>query len=449
MKYLIIGILLLPIFFWAFQHKKWYLYLTFALYGILPDACAFEISTSLPLITVSRILIVILMIAVLSKKGRGISLSLPKTIVVYIISNIIISCVNLSYGIKEVNWIFILIFEQFLLVVLVYNLIDTGAEFYKCLDFMIAGCIVLAVIGVLQSIFDYDVATVLNWVTPRGVVKIENRMGMTRAYATFNALSYGCYCSFMSLLIWHRYEISKKHIYIVAFLINFLALLFTMSRSSLLSFGIIISVLILHKKKKFVMPFFRYIPLCLIGIIFILLIYPSILHALSETIKSIFNTLGLNFELSSEFGSNAFNGSYSRMRQWSVIIPMLMEGAFLFGYGYNGFENGLAHYYNFKLNQWHVAKELDVGFVAFLISSGLIGLISYIWLLIYIFITALKKERNHKSKSFYNITLYVIPMLFFLEFTSSFSVRHLEWLYFSLFFVYFKKIDRSSEYEFS
>ena len=70
MKYLIIGILLLPIFFWAFQHKKWYLYLTFALYGILPDACAFEISTSLPLITVSRILIVILMIAVLSKKGH-------------------------------------------------------------------------------------------------------------------------------------------------------------------------------------------------------------------------------------------------------------------------------------------------------------------------------------------------------------------------------------------
>ncbi len=439
MKYVLMAMLVLPILYKCKMQDKWYLYLTFAFYGILPDACAIELSSSLPLITVTRLLILLLFGATLIRKKWMISFRLPLIVAGYFAVNVLVSIVNLRYGKGELNYIFILLFEELLLFLLVFNLIDTREEFERCLDFMIMGAVLLSVTAVFQTVLHYDIATAFNWVASRSEVVIQDRMGMTRAYATFNALSYATYCAFMALIIWYRYEVTKKQVYIVAFLMNFLALLLTMSRSSLLALGVVLILLLCLRRQEVIRPFVPYIPLGLLGIAALIVVKPSVFAALAETLKSALNTLGTHYELDSNFGANATNGTYSRMRQWTSFIYMLRDGNWLFGYGYNGFALGRAHYYSEFKHAWHVARELDVGFVAFMIQGGLLGIGSYVVFLGESFLHSLR-YRTRKYFSFYNMTALAMIMIALLEFATSFAVRHLEWLFFALVFTYRLKI---------
>ncbi len=439
MKYIIMAMLILPIVYWACRENKWYLYLTFALYGILPDACAIELSSSLPLVTVTRLLILLLLAAVIVRRDLLIALHIPLVVAGYFGVNVIVSLVNLRYGKGELNYIFVLLFEELLLFILIYNLVDTREEFERCLDFMIMGAVVLSITAVFQSVLHYDIAEVLSFVETRSEVVIQDRMGMTRAFATFNALSYATYCAFMSLIIWYRYEVTKRQTYIVVFMLNFIALLLTMSRSSLLALGIVLVLLLCSRGRAFIRPFLPYIPVAVLGVAAIVVAKPSVISALVETLKSALNTLGANYELDSNFGANATNGTYSRMRQWTSFTYMLRDGNWFFGYGYNGFSLGRAHYYSEYLHAWHVATELDVGFVAFLIQGGILGLGSYVLFIGYVFVHSFI-NRSRSEFSFFNATVFAMILLALLEFATSFSVRHLEWLFFALFFTYMLKI---------
>ena len=47
-KWLLLLLLFMPVFYFTLRNKKWYLYLSCAFIGILPDEFAIELSASYP-----------------------------------------------------------------------------------------------------------------------------------------------------------------------------------------------------------------------------------------------------------------------------------------------------------------------------------------------------------------------------------------------------------------
>lgn len=443
-KGIIVLLLCFPFFCSAFKENKWYLYIFCFLFGILPDACAIEISAKLPLITICRLMIFFLLLILLSVKRFKLSISIMRSIYVYIFLNVIVSIINLKFGFGELNQLFIYVYEQFLLILLLYNIIESKDEFEKCIDYVIAGGLVLAVIGIIQFLFRFDLSTAFMWTDPRSLVHIEDRMGRMRACATFNALSYGCYAAFLSIIILYKYFKSYEKKYLFAFLINTLALLCTLSRSSILSFFIVIFVMLLATNGRMKKLVIKYLLPLLFIVLIVSLLYSPILESFKQVFLSILNSLGGSHELSEEFGTNANSGNSSRLRQWTSIITMLKDGNLLFGYGYNGFKNELVHYINLENGKWYIAKELDVGLVAFLVNGGIIGLVSYVWFLLNMWVLSRKNKHDKKEWTFDNIIPFLVISMLLLEFMSSFSVRHFEWLFIALICTWYSRKNNNS-----
>ncbi len=445
MKTILLCALFLPIIYCALKHKKWYLYLLFAFYAILPSAFAIEISESLPLLTGTRMLILLLLIFWIYNRHANSVTVIPKEMIFYLVANVAISIVNLHYGYGEFNRIFILVLEEFLIVILIKDLIANKEEFYRCIDFMIAGSIVLVIIGVLQTVFHYDIASVLNIVESSAESILTDRMGMLRAYATSNAISYGCYCAFMIPIILYMYERTKKERYLFALFANLLALICTMSRSSLLALAIVLLLMLLIRKKELIKPFIKYIPLALIAVIVVAYKMPSLVNSVVEVSKSILNVLGADFQLSEQFGLNADNASYSRMVQWSSLEYMIGDGTWLFGYGYNAYVRGMLHYFYKQFGHWTVATTLDVGFVRILGETGVVGLGIYFIFLVSIFSFVIRNIKSNKTLDFYTMSFYLLILYVILNIVSAFISVEAFWLYIGLFFAYRKLGDVSKE----
>ncbi|MBE5943310.1 MAG: oligosaccharide repeat unit polymerase [Lachnospiraceae bacterium] len=445
MKLAIVALLFLPIIIKALKQDKWYIYLVFAFYAILPDTFAIEISGSLPLITGSRMLILMLFAVWIYKKSSEMNAYIPAGLVVYIGISVALSLIHLDNGIGEINSLFIILFEQLLLTLLLVNLIDNKREFELCIDFMIYGCLAVAVMAVMQTVLSFDVTTSLDIVATRVNQEITDRMGMIRAGGTTNPISYGCYCAFMALVILYKFENTKKIKYMIFLLIDMLAFVCTMSRSSLLCFAIVIFAQLIIRNIKFIRPYLIYVPFVVVGIIVIFMASPGLRDSVSEMFKSVLNSLGIGrYELSSEFGLNADNAAYSRMVQWSAIEHMEMDGELLFGYGYNAISRGEVYYYFKQFGTWTRTSSVDVGFVRAATDYGLCGLILNIGLVLGVIFNSFIRKSREQKYDFYNLAIYAMMLYIVLNIASAFYATTVFWLFMSLFFVY-RKVRCSEE----
>lgn len=496
MKYLFVCILFAPIIWQAFRQKKWYLYLFVGLAAILPEQFAVEIHEKLPLLSATRVLILVLMAFWLYEKIRSRSFFLPASLLLFLGVNVIISCVNFSNGFDEFNRIFRYVFERVLVVIMVADLIKTREEFDRCVDFMIMGAMALAVIGIVQSVFDYDIASVLHLQETLASVSISQRMGMTRAYGTFNAISYGCYCAFMVMVIVYRLYKTGHIKYSAAFAVNFMALICTFTRSAWLCVAGILVLMLLVCRMKLIRRMLPSVGLVIALCVVLCVCQPKLFGALVETGKSSVNTLlavipdgivseivptteetsgeveappvsggdigaetppvsggnvgveippvsggDIGFELSEDFGLNGEDPTYSRVAQWTAVEYMAMEGKLLFGYGYNALPEGKLHYFYDRWSaQWKSATYLDVGLVALITESGLIGALAHMALLGYMLAVAIRRKKKLGSLDFYELTIYTIPLYLLLNILAAFLQATVVWLFIGLFYTY-KRLD--------
>lgn len=471
MKLFFLCALFAPIIYLAFRHKKWYLYLMFAFIAVLPEQFSIKLHASLPLLTGVRILILILLGGWLFEKWKVKKFYLPKSLILFFVVNLMVSLVNLRWGSQELKKIFLLIFERVLLVIIVADMIRDREEFHRCIDFSIMGCSALAVMGIMQTILNYDISSALYLVETITSIQLAPRMGLVRAFATYNAISYGCYCAIMSLLILYRLYHTRSIWHTVAFALNFIALICTFTRSAWLCLmGIAAPIFLLRPMKTLRclwLSFVLIIALCLSCS----LIQPKFGAALTETAKSTWNTViqalpddwfahsGTDtpdptgpvvptepvapdkptFELSENFGANANNPTYSRTAQWTAIEYMTQEGELLFGYGYNALPRGKIHFFfDIWAAKWQPTTFLDVGFVALLTESGLIGTLAYMALFAYMLIYAfVKKDPQRKlTPDFFWIVIFVIPLYMLLNYLASFPNASIVWIFIGLFFTY-------------
>ena len=436
MSIVIFLILLLPVIYKTVKVKNGYLYLFCVLYPILPDTFAIELSSKLPLLTGARILLLIMLVLSIWKYSDEIEVNAMLFYpFIFIVINIIISLINLQYGTGEINRIFQLVAEEFLVIILLKRMIPSKEDFYDCIDALIYGSIIMGVIGILQTTANIDVASVLNITADRVGGSIEDRMNMTRAYGTMNAISYGCYCTFMLPIILFRYEMTKKIKYIVSAVIVLGALLCSLTRSAMLVLGVVLLCMLVIRNKKFIKPYLKFLPLVLIGIVLVFIIYPKIWNIITEIAKSYLSSLGVKVDLSDEFGSNGTNAYYSRNVQWSAIYRMIQEHKGAFGYGYNAFSRGELYYKFRQFTDWTKATALDVGFVGIAADSGLVGLASYIALLGSIFVQAVRRVKR-ATYDFNFLTVFMVILCVVMNVGTSFANASLVWIYFALFYVY-------------
>lgn len=466
MKLILLCALLAPIVYLAVRQKKWYLYLLFAFVGILPEQFSVRLHESIPLLTVSRVLILVLFGFWLYDKWKTRQFRFPKSILLFLAVNVVISLVNLRYGTDDIKRIFLLIFERALLVIMLADMIRDREEFLRCIDFAIMGCAALAVIGILQTVFDYDISSVLHLTETFSSIQLSDRMGLTRAFGTLNAISFGCYCAFMGLLILYRLYNTKSIWHGIAFALTFTALVCTFTRSAWLCFAAIVFVMLLVLRTKLIRSLLPSAGITLALLVLLCCFQPRLFNAFVETGKSSINTiLGIipdqvvalflpdtpgegildtdgdnlpdipGFELDEDFGANASDPSYSRSAQWTAVQYMAQEGQLLFGYGYNALIRGKIHFYFDRwAAQWQPTTFLDVGLVALLTESGLIGAITHLGLLVYMAVQAFRKRRREEKFDYYRLVLFMLPLYLLLNYLAAFLNHSVLWLFIALFY---------------
>lgn len=497
MKYLLICLLFAPIVYLAFREKRWYLYLLIAFAAVLPEQLSISFHEKLPLLSAPRILILLVMAFWLWDKWKTRKFSFPVSLILYFGINLLISVINLHWGFDEIKRVFLLIFEQVLLVIMIADLIKTRAEFDRCLDFLIMGCTALAIASIMQTVLEYDILSVMHMRETLTSVKITDRMELVRAFGTYNAISYGCYCAFMAVVIVYRILKTKKIWLSAAFALNFMALICTLSRSAWICLGAIALLMILVYRLRLIRPMLLSAGLTIALCIVLCFIQPNLVNAFTESGKSVVNTLlgalpdsvvslfvpdesnqppttdptkitdspdstsstdptetteattppkkptKPGFQLDPNFGMNADDPSYSRMVQWSAVKYMIDEGHLLFGYGYNALPEGKLHFYYDKWSDyWTQTYSLDVGLIALVAESGLVGALTFMCLLGYILIESFRKTKK-EVLDFYQLTIFIIPLYLLLNFLAAFLNMTLVWLFFGLFYAY-RKLDKEN-----
>lgn len=413
------------LFLWAFTlllfigniysfAKKKYLFLFVPCMLFLPEYYGIEISASLPLLSVRRIMYIVLFIYTAINKRRNISIKslnikdnangyffLAGYFVLRIISNLHYIT---TYG-QAAKTIALLIFEQLCLLIAAYMLSPTQEDLVILIKSVVWVATSLFAIGIFESITSIRIFDALNTVS-REVYNLEYyRLGVLRAQTTMYAPAlYGNMCILIIPLILYLYNLEKSKRYLVAIALAILAVIHSGSRANMLDVVVIMMVygaFLLSNKKRQVLFAKNGV-----AIIFLLLLYISLASFFSPklkyfyvgTAKSTLNEIGFDFDLDADappnvvgFGGNPY-GSASRVRQLTGIIGVAKRNP-LFGMGSGAQTRGQIEYYwhfNNGKDGWITANSYDVGLVEIFCDEGMIGLLGICSVLIYLFFKARK-----------------------------------------------------------
>lgn len=414
-KAMVLLVLFLPLLYDALKQKKALYFLFVSLYPILPTTFAIQVSSKLPLISVGRFLLLINILWLLYKDNWAFKVSTPIFLRIFWICEFILSFIHLFSNSSEFNRIFVLIFEEIGFYYVIYKNNSTIYDIICSLEYLIKGFFISCIVGLVQTIANFDLSSALR-IAERGEIGVglNLRMGLTRAGGLINSpILFGAQCAFFVLTSIYLYGQTKKRQLIIFLLIDVLALFCSMSRSSIIIFGIVILLLLLTKFRYFIAKFWPYFLLIPVSLFLVFAFNPSFLEKIIEPIKSIYLMLGGNVSISSQFGDNYTDPANSRNMQWSLLKYMYSDGSLMLGYGYNAYERGMLHFYYRGYSAWDVAQALDVGFVSLIGEYGIIGFIVNISFYVLIFYSSFKKRTKRGNKlSLHDLICYITVFWF-------------------------------------
>ena len=414
--------------------------LFFALYIIAPSYLAVEFHHSLPLVTLSRALLVIMGLMLAFRRRQDLfklqkpnwkALNLGLTdckllrwgllayFALLLLADIALFPADSGEALKA---IFVLILEEYILLWLLTLILDTRKKLVGALQTLViaAGCV--ALISIIGCIFSVNPFHWLDTVEREMLRTNYLRLGVLRAEAGFgHPVYYGAFCAMIVPINMYFVEHSEKRwmrvMFAVILSLNLVALLLSNSRGSLLAFGCTFVLIVFLKlvRREFKQFLRTYIPVMLLsaGILGILVaVLPHGLYFLTGTINSLLDAVipeGLfknngnipaPTETTSatkpivEYGENA-DGARSRLAQLTGISYTFQRKP-LFGLGSNAHTRGLVHYQFVEGQWWHV-PTFDMGLVAIACQYGIAGLIGYGALFGTTFLTTLSKKFRKDS----------------------------------------------------
>lgn len=457
----------------------------FTLYTILPNYFAFEFSGSLPLLTASRALLLLLgvMLVLRNRKvllnrkcwsPKGLNLLLTKDqpmgwcILVYLALLLGVNLTFLLETSESVKYIFSMVVEQYALVWILSLILDTRKKLIDALRLFFLASGAVAVIAAVSCVVDYNLFYLLDTVKRDMLQSDYYRLGLLRAAAGFNhAVYYGAYCAVMLPIGMYFVENDEKRwlrlLSAGVMTLNFVGLILSNSRGSMLAVGCLAGILFFLYlwQKRLKQLFTTYLPIiagalavllvvcCLtpVGLYFLKGVSSSIVVSVESMLPDKIQqttapaatnpgnpgttnpggmtqpTRPTQPEPTLDYGENP-NGLRSRTAQMTVIQWTLKQAP-LRGMGPNAHVRGLVKA-QYQEGKWQVLRTLDMGVVAIVAQYGLVGLLGYALLYGGVFISLLSKKHRGHPLSQYLVLAFATYMLCQLSIS---DVSRWEWVF--------------------
>ena len=450
-----IGLILANIFFFI---KKKYLYLFIPCILFLPSYYGFDISPSLPVLSVSRIMYFVFYIYVFLNKKKAISFNnfkkMPKEyyfIGLFFTLRIISIMFNMPSNSYALKALFSVIFENILLIYGLFLLAPTKEEVFNITKSIVYIGSILFFVGIFESITFLRPFDFLYTVSRDIFNDYYIRLGYLRSTTTMCMPNYfSNICLFLAPIIFYLHRVTGYKRYLFFCVLNFLALVHSGSRSNIICyfFILVIYVLLTILNKEYMKFTIKSFIVVFISIAIIITLTSTISsraeYFYSGTAKSILNVFGFNYDLNegapteaNGYGNNSHTATYSRFYQLSGAKNALSQNP-LFGIGYGAIELKKIKY------QWKshisIGTTIDSGLVEILIYEGLLGLAAYI--LLFINFVQITFKNIHKFKD--NISIQTVVLVTICYFLSLLSTTNMP-IYLSLIIFFYILVYSSHE----
>lgn len=423
--------------------RKIYLYIFIPCMLFLPDYYGIELSQSLPIISVKRIMfIVFYLFCFINKRIKisEISIFIKKLfknnitfifLSLYFICRYITNFYYITVYSQPIKTIFEITFEQLFLIIALLFLCPSKKEIVKTMEITTYAATFLFICGIYESLSYSRLFDALYTVNREMLNIHEIRLGLMRATTSLGMPGfYGNMCILMLPIILFLFNYSKKFRYILAISLDFIAVLHSGCRANTLFFIFIIFVYFLFSflSKENIKHIITYGVMTIVISSFILLtlsfINPFAKYYYSRSIKSALNEVGFNYDLAEgipnnvpQFGVNDGTGVESRLYQLSGIKYTFKINP-VFGLG-SGVQNRgqISYYYKTK---WIKSYTFDSGYVEIICSEGLIGLLAILFLIAFLFVCG-KKYLANKPNNYIIMVLIISYLVCILSTANMFS----------------------------
>ena len=419
-----------------------------AFYCILPEYFAIELSETLPLITASRIVLLILMVycCISSNQKNKLSLKLKHIrlfwpILIYFVLRIVVNLYHVFFTPSAIKELFVILFEQLFLLITVVAVINSKKVLLRAIQILIYACGIVSVFAIQETFTGINIAYYLNTVNREMLQVSYLRLGILRAEFSFgHPVYFAAFCVLMIPLIMYFYENTKFKRYLIIMVLDFIALFLSCSRGSLFIAIFILILMICNKRWSQLKLYLKWIPVFVVVIMIIILCFSNF----TELIHSIFNSLVQVFNnnmLVSNYGENA-EGLSSRVIQLTGIQWVLQNHP-IFGFGANANGRGLVRY--LADGVWKDSSTYDIGYVEFIMEEGIVGFVAQVLLLIALVIQSFKKSDKSNSANFNNALFYCF-LAYTLSLTSAVGLESVYWILIALFVSFNNLNEDISEY---
>ena len=407
--------------------------LLLALYIALPSYFALELGGGLPLLTASRVLLLVAAVGVLLRNrsiralGKGLLLTSHKGLMVCLfVYFALLLGVNASFlgktseGIKQM---FVTAVEEYGLVWILTMTLTSRKRVTDALKLLVAASGVLGILACVTVISDYNLFHLLNTAgRSELVVRAFYRYGMLRPTAGFHhAVYYGAFCAVMLPVEMYFVERTEKRwerkLYALCTAFTLAGLLLANSRGSQLAFACVAGLIfVLRLVRKEIWKLLKtYLPVILVAALLVGIVFvccPAgqyrIRQALEAKPDATVSTETTDPgdpsdptdptetteptqsapHMDTSFGENP-DGLRSRLIQLSGI-PYTLGISPLTGLGPNAHMEGRVAY-EYAAGKWAYLKTVDVNIVAIVCQYGLLGLLGFLALYGAVGITLLRK----------------------------------------------------------
>lgn len=416
----------------------WEAALFLALYPVLPDYFALELSGSLPMVTACRVLIVLLGVMLLVRQGKdllnfrknglkALNLQLTESPMLrfgflgYFLILLVVNATFLTETSESVKQLFVMVAEEYAVVWMLCLILNSRARIESAVKILVITSGVMAVFASLSCILDRNVFYVLNTVSRDMLMSDYYRLGMLRAAAGFgHPVYYGAYCAVIFPLAMYLVENTQNKrerlVYSLCLALDFVGLILSNSRGSMLALGclglLVFGLHLLGKKLKAL--FKTYLPIGALALVILVLVAsfsPLGIQFLSRTAGSVMDSIQSLFPVATEppttdptdpdttdptdptdpdtteptepteppieYGENQ-DGVGSRLDQFSGITWTVVQEP-LFGFGPNCHVHGQMAYMYYP-GVWSHVRTFDVNVVYIIGQWGLLGLAGYLLL---------------------------------------------------------------------
>lgn len=411
---------------YCFINKK-YLYLFIPCMLFLPEYYGIEINERLPLITITRIMFVVFYFYAILNKRRNIAHSgisiktLPKAyffLAGYFFFRILSNLYYVTtYG-QAAKTIFAIIFEQLFLLIAIYMLNPSKEELRTTITIVVWTATILFTIGILESLTSIRPFDALYTVSRHLMNSHYIRLGLLRATATMGMPNtFSNACLLMLPLTLYLYNISCQKKYLLCIFINFIAGVHSGSRAYFFSFIFTLAfyfAFVLRTAPERIRFSKNAAIICALILLFMVsssLINPNLQYFYIGTSKSLLNEVGFDFDLSEGapdgvkgYGGNSgsdysFTGGVGSRRAQLSGIEYTLARKPLFGFGSGALLRQEVQY-NFG-GYWKPVHAIDVGIVEILVYEGIVGLIGYISIFIFLLFNKKATLKNIQSRFYY------------------------------------------------